>query len=331
MKNKAYIVLSAFIGLLLLVFVLQATGLEKLKIPFKQFSILHLILYIVLSSLMMLVITMRWSLVLKAHGYRLPFVKMILFMLAGKSISYVTPSAQVGGEAARTYLLKHSGVPTEKGLSSIIIDKIMDLTSNSIFAILALPIMILFFPFSVYLKIAMGAILLVIVFLIAAFYYQSFRGKGFFNHLFRFFHLHKIKSLEGYEQKLIDTETNVAHFFKHNRVTFRYAIFYSILTWVIMFFEFKIALLVFGYNANPIQVILALSMVGFAYMMPVPAAIGILEASEASMFTLLGINPGIGIAMSFLIRARDMVVMLLGMGSLSHYGLKIAKAASENE
>ena len=97
-----------------------------------------------------------------------------------------------------------------------------------------------------------------------------------------------------------------------------------------MFLEFKFALLVFGFEANPVQIILALSMVGFAYMMPIPAALGILEASEASMFTLLGINPGIGVAVSLLIRARDTIMMGLGLGSLSHYGLRIAKVASEN-
>jgi uncharacterized membrane protein YbhN (UPF0104 family) len=61
--------------------------------------------------------------------------------------------------------------------------------------------------------------------------------------------------------------------------------------------------------------------VGLAYIIPVPAAIGVLEVGQLSAFSLLNLSSSLGIAASIVIRAKDSIITLIGLIIISFKGL----------
>jgi uncharacterized membrane protein YbhN (UPF0104 family) len=51
-----------------------------------------------------------------------------------------------------------------------------------------------------------------------------------------------------------------------------------------------------------------------AILLPLPAALGALEASQALAMRLLGQSPAAGVSLSVLIRVRDLLLGVIGLG-----------------
>jgi len=322
MRNKVIsITVSLVIGLLLFFIVVSKTGIANIVSTFKSFSVLWLLLYVIVSVSIVAVVVWRWRLILISQGYKINYFKLLIYRMAGYAVSYITPSAHVGGEVARAYLLKKEGIDFSKGISTIIIDKSLEITSDVFFASLGAITIVLFYDLNIFIKALLIIIPLLLMCLITIFYYRILHQKGFFTWLFRLLKLHRIKKLIRFERKLEEIELYVMLFFKHSKKTFRQAFIISCLLWILMLFEYKIAILVFRHNVSLFVVFLALAMVGIAYVVPIPAALGVLEVGEFSMFSLIGLKPSIGVALSFMVRARDLVWTFLGIVVLSYYGL----------
>jgi len=69
----------------------------------------------------------------------------------------------------------------------------------------------------------------------------------------------------------------------------------------------------------------------FAYVIPIPGAIGTYELAMAVIFTLLGIGAETGVAFSLIMRCLNIVIVSIGMIFLSHFGIKLTKAVIHNK
>ena len=90
-----------------------------------------------------------------------------------------------------------------------------------------------------------------------------------------------------------------------------------------MIFESKFGLLAIGYDASIAQIFLVMATIALASMVPIPANLGILEASEAYLLIILKINPYMGIAFALLVRLKDVRWTGIGLVLLSHTGVNI--------
>lgn len=329
-KKIVPIAISIIIGIVLFTLITSRIGLGEIINSFKSFSLIKFLLYFSVSVAIIVVVVLRWSIILRSQGYRIGFFKLLVYRMAGYAISYLTPSAHVGGEFARAYLLKREGVPFSRGFSSIIIDKSLEITSDVFFASIGAIIIILTFNVTLQLKMFLTVMLSLLIFLVITFYYRMFYGKGFFTTIFRILKLHKIKSLMKHEKILEDVELHIKTFFNHNIKTLISAFIISCFLWALMIIEYKLAILLLGYNAPLAVVFLSLSMVGLAYIIPIPAALGVLEAGQFSIFTILGIQASIGVALGFLVRLRDLIWTFAGIIILSYYGLSFLIAMKDN-
>jgi uncharacterized membrane protein YbhN (UPF0104 family) len=61
-----------------------------------------------------------------------------------------------------------------------------------------------------------------------------------------------------------------------------------------------------GLHLSLPQVMLALTAARLAFLLPVPAGLGSLEAGQVLAMGLLGVNPAVAISLSLVIRARDL-------------------------
>src|ERR687895_531931 len=64
-----------------------------------------------------------WRLTLGSHARRLSFGRLFAIRTAGEVVNMTTPTAYVGGEALKAYLLKRHGVPIVDAMASVVTAK----------------------------------------------------------------------------------------------------------------------------------------------------------------------------------------------------------------
>jgi len=331
MKKIRSQLLSAIIGIIIIIFLFWYIKVDEILNAFSHFSLVNLVLFIIVSIAIMISLTLKWSIILKSQGCKVPFSKLFIYKLAGYSVSYVTPTAHMGGEPVRAYLLSHNhNIEFKKSLSSVIIDKSLDLSLNGFFACIA--VIFILFTFTIPEKTAIIMILISFVMIgaIYSFYHLTITEKGFFTTCFRLLKLNKWKLTKKYEKDIKGMEFHLIQFFKYNKKGFRNASLTFLLTWILMFLEYKLALLLLGYNASFTAIFIVFSLVGLAYIIPVPAALGALEFGQSSASVLLGVSKGIGLALSIVIRGRDMIWVFLGLSYLALHKLKFKEMGENN-
>ncbi|MBA3064176.1 flippase-like domain-containing protein, partial [Candidatus Woesearchaeota archaeon] len=315
--------LSAIIGIIIVIFLFWYIKVEEILKAFSYFSFDKLILFIIVSIIMMLLHTLKWSIILKSQGCKIPFPKLFIYKLAGFGVSYVTPAAHMGGEPVRAYLLKtNHNIPFKKALSSVVIDKSLDLSLNGFFACITILIILANFTVSERTATLMVLSFFAMAAAIYSFYHLTITEKGFFTTCFRLLRLNKWKLTKKYEKDIKGMELHLIYFFKYNKKGFRDTSLVFLLVWILMFFEYKLALLLLGYNASFVAIFIVLSLVGLAYIIPVPAALGALEFGQSSASAILRVSKGIGLALSIIIRGRDMIWVFLGLSYLALHKIK---------
>lgn len=167
--------------------------------------------------------------------------------------------------------------------------------------------------------------------LIILFNYRMLRGKKVFQHVFRFLRLNKLKKLNNFEKKLESVEALVIKFYHKDTKYFYQAMGICLLSWLLMFAEYKIAGLMVGENLTVAQSFLIFSFVGMAYIMPVPMGLGTLEASQVSAFSIIGLGAAPGLALSFLVRLKDFLIAIIGIIVLTIHGISIKKTVNDTK
>ncbi|MBR9690626.1 flippase-like domain-containing protein [Candidatus Woesearchaeota archaeon] len=323
MKKTLIAAASAIFGLLLLIVIYS--NIEDILAPFVGAPLLILIPYFLITIIMHGFHTWRWSLVLESMGHKIDFKKLYSLRIMGYSINYITPTARIGGEPVKAAILREDNVSLAEGISSIIIDKSFEVLAGAVLGLIGIIIVGLAFAlpndtiyYLVILSIA-SIIALAIVLM------RAIRKGSLFLNLFRMLGLHKIKKLKDVEKQLEKTSENIRNFFMGDTKAFQKAVYISMAMWGLMFVEYWLLLLMLGFYASIFQIFIIISFVGLAYFIPVPAAIGVLEAGQVSAFTILRLNPNLGIATAFIIRAKDLLITFIGLTLLSIKGVRVKK------
>jgi uncharacterized membrane protein YbhN (UPF0104 family) len=95
------------------------------------------------------------------------------------------------------------------------------------------------------------------------------------------------------------------------------------LNWAVMTLEYWLVLRFLGLPVSIVQAVAALTAARIAFLIPLPAGLGTLEASQVLAMTAFGFGPALGLSASLIIRARDITVGSLGLlwaGVLSRRG-----------
>ena len=185
--------------------------------------------------------------------------------------------------------------------------------------------------FSGNLEILLGAMILLFSAVIFWFYYATIKKIGFFSSLFRFIRLNRIRRIAKYEAGIIRVENQMADFYKHNIGKFIFLLLLSFVTVSFMVLEHYLVALFMGVDLTFLQSFLTATIPSVSYIIPVPGGLGMLEGSHAGMFAVLGISINVFVFV-LIIRLRDLVFILIGLGHASRHGLKmIFKSYKENK
>ncbi|MFH1399332.1 MAG: lysylphosphatidylglycerol synthase transmembrane domain-containing protein [Candidatus Woesearchaeota archaeon] len=326
MKKWMYSIGMLLIGILLFILAIKYIGLDAIVNQFKTIRPRDLFSYLLISISIVTVLVIKWKLILHAQGYDIPFHNLFMYRQMGYAVGYIIPSFYIGGETMRVFFLRKHKVPLTQAVSSVIIDRAVELPLNFLMACvmfflvvhtLTLPkIVLLFFAAALVLILIIGTL----------FYYKIFQKEYFLTPLFDLLGLNKYPGLKQLRQKIREVETSLIRFFNKKIKFFMLSIAISAILWGLMILEFHTALSLVGFKATLAQIYLVVTMTGFAMLFPIPASIGILELSQIGIAILVGIPVQVAVALSILVRTRDFMWIFLGILFYLYHGTSYVKA-----
>lgn len=337
MRRTALAAASGLAGLAFFVLVFSFTGFESIIEPFRKFSLFYLILFLLTTGLIYLVYTMRWYVVVKHQGMNVPFLELLKLRFIGVAVSYLTPASRIGGEPVRALIFKRKfNVEGRSAVSSILIEGAIGMSIDVLLIAVVLVTTFFFFtlpPHSGNLALILSVIGSIIV---IAFYAAFFMGLRPFSSTVRvLFGTADARFLRKLVEMVAGIEDSLAEFLCSRKKGVAKAALISSLSWPLTFLQYKFALLAIGATEvnffllaigdteiSFIIILLSIIAVSLSSLVPIPGAFGVQEAGQFSVFSIIAI-PGIGIALSLMLRLKDLLAVFIGFTMLSHEGLNI--------
>ena len=328
-KKLVKFLIALLVSLAIFGIVMEIVGWETIQKSFDLFFSLNGLVIVLLSVLIALVGVLRWRSVIRAQGYHLPFRDLLKFDLVGFAISYLTPVALFGGEVFRIYFTKKKFqfLSWEKTVSSVVVDKIIDSTVFLVFLIVGLLSFAFYgnFPsetigFFIFLVLAGLSGLLLF------FYFKSSRRESILEWFLKILGINKEKIKGTTNGKIVfDTEREILSFFSDKKVAVLETMLISLVKYFLILIRCAFLVFILG---GQFGIFKNLAIYGFSMLsalLPLPASIGGLEASEVFAFGALGLGASAGAVFSMVWRAADLLICLAGIYFFVKLGVKITE------
>jgi uncharacterized protein (TIRG00374 family) len=321
--------LLGVLALGLLWLTLRSVPLADVWAQLRQLQPDQILLLVVANILVLATFSARWWLLLYAQGYRLPYYKLMGYRLATFAVSYFTPGPHFGGEPLQVYIVtRRHAVPPAVSLAAVVLDKLIEMIFNFTFIVLGALLVLqtqtsLFGQLQVWTFGGIGALFLLPILILAALAAGSHPLSGPLARLLQL----------GPAKRRISTHSKLGHFvitlresedlgsrlFRHRPWLLAAAVLVTIVSWLTIIAEFWLMTYILGMGLSLSDALVALLAARAAILLPLPAAVGALEASQALAMVSLGLPAAYGISMSLLIRGRDVLLGLLGLGLAAGY------------
>jgi hypothetical protein len=331
-KNKKLLIaLSSAVGLGIVLYLFHTLPFREVFSQFKGTPLSLLAAYGGAIVFIQVMLSARWKEILKARDLdQVSFWDLNNYRLIGAAVSFLTPTAKLGGEPVRAMILhQETEMDFKEALSTVVIDKTIDLTASGLFFIIGVAVIVLNFTLQSGFQNLLIGVMVFLTLFISLFYFRVFNGQKFFSWICKKFKLHKFSWLEGPLKGLNDLEELVVDFYHADKKGFVVAILVSLLSWMGMFAEYYFAGLIVGFELSFLQVFLVFTFVGIAYIIPVPMAVGTLEAGQVSVFRIIGLPSASGLGLSLVVRAKDMLITIYGLTCLAFSGVSLTEALEE--
>ncbi len=323
MKKNIFIFLSTIAGIVLLILMFYLIGTEQVFSSMGEIGWAGAGVFIATSLLVLFISALSWQMILNSYGYHLPFRDVIVAKIIGFAVSYLTPSAYIGGEPLRIYLIsKKYSLSIPRIGATVIVSKFLELGAGLFFIYLGSICSLIEYklPLNIYLSILIVNIIFGV-------------GTGVILHAFicknKIFTyllglLGRIRFLSNPINKIkpqiseVEEEIFLA-FSQHRKETiFAFGLnlageLFIFLKPAIFFYFLKIIL-----KFSQLALLFALTHLLLALQFT-PGALGIFELGEIGIYQLVGIGPDKALAFSLMVRIADFV----GVGIAAIFGLHL--------
>jgi uncharacterized protein (TIRG00374 family) len=317
---------------LLLWWALRTIPLADIWATLSRLGPLQLLALIGVNALVLFTLSGRSWLILRAQGYRLPYLALATYRLAAFGVSYFTPGPHFGGEPLQVYLVRRRhGVPSPAAVAAVALDKLLEVLVNSTFLVAGVICVLQWriFPGTVGIETAAFALVLLALplgFLITI--WGGWRPLAWLRRRLPRRVAQRVAQNTLY-QTAAASEIQAAELCRQHPVTLVHAVLLSLLTWAGILAEYWLTMHFLGLRTTPIQLISILTAARIAYLTPLPGGLGALEASQVLALRALGLNPAVGLGLTLIVRARDVLLAGLGLwwGGLAISGrVKVGRA-----
>ncbi|MCD6271168.1 flippase-like domain-containing protein [bacterium] len=328
--RKLFFFILLLIGIGLFVFALYSTDLSEvtsalLKLwPYK--------FLIILSCLFLgeiLISALRWFLILKTQDQNLRFRPLYFAKLVGFSFSYLTPVVFFGGEPVRYAILKEeTDVPSKYIISSIILEKLILFLISTIYFFIGVFVFVFYLPVNLFTKLLIiGVVFLGCLF--GFFLYLKLRSitlkEGLFSWLMKKLYLSKIRIFKEKEGTIKEVEREISRFFAADKkILFQIFIMGGVEIFLIIL-SFWLIIIFQGKYLDLFKIFAINSMTALAASVPLPAALGSLEVSQAFLFQFFNLSQASGVAFSLIFRGINLLFACFGIIFFLYFQIRILK------
>lgn len=321
-KGGLAVILSLFIGVAFFIYFLFKLGPNALDI-IKNVKISYVALFFLCTIILFFLMTLRHKIIIEAYKKKIKFFTLLRQCIAGYAVSYITPAARFGGEPIRVLMLKReAGIDYRTASASVLMDKFIEITGLVLFGFLGVVFFIfapkISYPFKIFVAFSLIFIFLFLIF----FYMRCIKNKGALSIIFNLFLLDRIPKLDRFIEFIKDVEKKMGYFFRHHKKQFVKAMIIYVIYLLLTIIQLKFLLLALGVNVSIVVIVVSLTFLGVAEVIPVPAALGFLEAGQSAVFSLFSKGGSLGFAVSIVLRISALIFISLGFVFLSHFGWK---------
>jgi putative membrane protein len=318
-----YILLA--LGLIVLSLLVWHIGPANIYEAASRLGPAALLVILIPSVIMYSIEAYGWKVVLGRSAQGVPFWRLLTIRTAGEVVNMTTPTAYLGGEPLKAYLLKRYNVPMAEGAASVVIAK-TTMTIAEVFYILtgiALAFWLLGTGNSAGQTIT-AALLSVglLVCSIAGFVFIQQRGL-FASILSLVKKLGvRIRFLEAQEEHLRSIDQTIRNFYSHHQKAFYASMGIYFVGWMAESLEvFGIIYLLGG----SVTVLSALSIGALAVFIKggsffIPGSLGAQDAGNLLLLQAFGYSDVTGITFALLRRFRELVWIAIGLLCLAVVG-----------
>ena len=261
--------------------------------------------------------TLGWRVLLPEC--RVPWGMLAAARLAGEATNLLTPTASVGGEPLKAYLVRDR-LPLALGLASVVVDKTTTVMGQAAFLAAGLAVALLVLEPSRTVTIAMAALLAAEIVGVGGFALVQIRGgiAGAGRILRRL----GVGRAESHRELLREVDGRLARLYRERRARVLLSALLHTLGRALGGLEVYLVLTLAGI---PVSLATALvleaagSAVRFATFM-IPGSLGALEGGNVAIFAAFGLPGAAGLSFSLVRRLREVTWALAGLGALA--GLK---------
>ena len=278
---------------------------------------------LLLNALVLVAMTARWWVILRAENPNIPFLQLVRYRLAVFGLSYFTPGPQVGGEPLQViYLQRDHGVTFARATAAVIMDKLLEFLANFILLGIGLTAAIRVGLVTREGTQAIGSLIPLAAILLWPLVHLVllYRGKYPVSAVVRA--VISLTNNQKWMRLIIVSERMAGAFTRRHLKSLLAALGFSLLSWAGMAAEYFMMAGFLQAHLSAEQTLAALTAALFAFLMPLPGGLGALEASQVYVMTAFGHTAAIGIGISLLMRARDILNGGLGL-LLAGRGLRV--------
>jgi len=313
------------VGLLTLVLIVWHIGPGQIYDAAAQLGPVALLVLLIPSLIMYVVEAYGWKVTLGPSAKDIPFWRVLAIRTAGEVVNMTTPTAYVGGEPLKAYLLKKQNVPMVEGLASVIISKTTMTIAEVLFILLGIALGVWLLGGNDSSGQTVAAALLgvgLLAFGTAAFVFVQ--RQGLFTWLLGFLRNIglKIAYLEAREEQLRSLDRTILAFYRDNRPAFYSSTGLFFLGWMAEALEVYV---IIYYLGGPAMALSAISIGALSVFIKggtffIPGSLGAQDGGNMLLLTAFGYSDVTGITFALLRRFRELVWIGLGLLCLALVG-----------
>lgn len=313
------------VGLLTLAFIVWHIGPGQIYEAAAQLGPVALLVLLIPSVIMYVVEAYGWKVTLGPSAKDIPFWRVLAIRTAGEVVNMTTPTAYVGGEPLKAYLLKKQNVPMVEGLASVIIAKTTMTIAEVLFILLGIALGVWLLGGNDSSGQTVAAALLGVGLLAsgtAAFVFVQ--RQGLFTWLLRSLRKIglKIAYLEAREEQLRSLDRTILAFYRDNRPAFYSSTGLFFLGWMAEALEVYV---IIYYLGGPAMALSAISIGALSVFIKggtffIPGSLGAQDGGNMLLLSAFGYSDVTGITFALLRRFRELVWIGIGLICLTFAG-----------
>lgn len=255
----------------------------------------------------------RWGRLLRTLGVGVRGARLVGYRMAGQSLSQLVPSGRLGGDPLRAWLLMQDRVGAAPAIASVAVDRTLEWGASMVFACVFASILVqrgVPGLEGAFVTVVSSTVALAVGLWVTGRRLES--GAGLVSAVVRSTGLDRLGIVRGSLEVLAEAEADAATLVRGRR-GMAAAFGLGLAANALVLLEVHLLLAAFGLPAGPVAVAGALFATGAAHSVPVPGAIGTLEAAQMWVFSLLGYSPATGLAVGLALRLRELCWIVPGL------------------